>query len=92
VALKKPSQAAGKNTVSSLAAEALAQQLADRPYGEPKAETPPSIKAKPISISLPPSIIEQLEDAVRDNKRSGKGSRTVSALVREALEAAGYRN
>ncbi len=94
MALKKPSQAAaGKSPVSSVAAEALARQLADRPYGEQKAAgSSAAIKAKPISISLPPSVIEQLEDTVRDNKRSGEGPRTISAIVREALEAAGYRS
>lgn len=93
MALKKPSQAvASKNTATSEEADALARQLADRPYGEQKAAQGTVKKAKALSISLPPDLIEQLEDAVRDNKRSGSGSRTISALIREALERDGYKN
>lgn len=93
MALKKPSQmAAVKNTVTDQEANALASQLADRPYGEAKTSFEAGKKAKPLSISLPPDVIEQLEDAVRDNKRSGAGPRTVSALVREALDLAGFRS
>jgi len=93
VALKKPSQAApSKNGVTDKEADALARQLADRPYGEAKLAADSVKKAKPLSISLPPDVIEQLEDAVRHNKRSGSGVKTVSALIREALEQAGYRS
>lgn len=89
--LKKPSQAAGKRDVSPEAADKLARQLADKPYGEKAPEPQGSQKAKPISISLPPSVIEQLEDAVRKNKRSGEGLRTISAIIKEALDIAGYK-
>lgn len=91
MALKKPSQVAGaKNTVTPEAAEALARQLADKPYGEQRVTADPPKKSKPLSISLPPDLIEQLEERVRDNKRSGSGSRTVSGLIRESLIRDGY--
>ncbi len=110
MALKKPSQAARTVDVSA-AADQLADQLADKPYGalSEKAQqaflavTPKSLqvkkvarqegevpKARPLSISLPPEIVEQLEDQVRDNKRSGDGPKTVSGILRELLEKAGY--
>ncbi|RYF36380.1 MAG: hypothetical protein EOO38_27770 [Cytophagaceae bacterium] len=91
MALKKPSEAAhAKSMATPEAADALARQLADKPYGGEKDKAEGPKKAKSLSISLPPDLIEQLEDRVRDNKRSGSGSRTVSALIRELLLTNGY--
>lgn len=100
MALKKPSQAA-KTAASSEDADRLADQLANKPYGETlskkaqeaidrAAKSKEIPKAKSVSISLPPEIIEQLEDEVRDNKRSGDGPKTVSGILREILEKSGY--
>lgn len=90
--LKKPSQAvAARSGVTAEEADALARQLADKPYGEKRPMPESAKKAKPVSISLPPDMIEQLEDTVRDNKRSGSGPRTISALIREALEREGFK-
>lgn len=91
MALKRPSQAAfAKPAVTSEAADELAKQLADKPYGG-KAILPDEVKkAKPISISLPPELIEQLEDRVRHNKRSGTGPKTISAIIRESLSGSGF--
>lgn len=92
---KPPSQTAAaqrKELPPPAAVEALANELADRPYGEVKpveVKAPPA-KAKAISISLPPTMIEKLEDAALANKRHGSGAKTISAIIREALEAAGY--
>jgi hypothetical protein len=47
-------------------------------------------KARPLSISLPPEIVEQLEDQALENKRSGDGPKTISGILREILEEAGY--
>ena len=101
MALKKPSQAAtggGKAKPDAAAVEALADQLEDRPYGESlpaPASTPPTVvekpKAKPLSISLPPDVIDALEDQVIKNKRSGEGPRTVSGLIKLALRQHGYK-
>ncbi|MBX9915391.1 MAG: hypothetical protein K2Y25_15955 [Pseudomonadaceae bacterium] len=88
--------AAAKKPISPADVEALADALVDKPYGDAPAIKPllksaaVSVKAKPITISLPPSIIEQLEDAALSNKRGGNGPKTVSAIVRAALAAAGY--
>jgi hypothetical protein len=99
MALKKPSQAAHKtsNSPDPAAVEALASALADRPYGEEppvqSTSAPAAVvkKAKPISISLPPEVIQDLEDRVRANKLSGDGPRTVSGLIKEALKKSGYK-
>lgn len=90
--------AAAKKQVSAADVEALARELVDKPYGEPaekktapKSETSKvTAKAKPVTISLPPGLIEKLEDTAIRNKRRGEGPKTVSAIVREALELAGH--
>lgn len=97
-----PTNKAGRANVTEEQAEALAALLADKPYGESvdrtaelkaKAEAEEKAKAKPrtLSISLPGGLIEKLEDAAHANKKSGEGQRTVSGIVREALEAAGFK-
>lgn len=96
--LKKPSQSAPKTTSPDpTAVEALAKALADRPYGEEShiqsipTPSPAVKKAKPISISLPPEVIQDLEDRVRINKQSGEGPKTVSGLIKQALKHYGYK-
>lgn len=94
--VKKRSEAAGRKPDAE-AVEALAAQLADRPYGDTPPPSPsiPTVvaapKAKPISISLPPHIIAELEEKVMENKRSGEGPRTVSGLIKLALRHYGYK-
>lgn len=69
----------------------LADMLANKTYGEPaKAASQVEEKARPISISLPPSMIEKLQDEARDNARAGEGARTVSGILRVLLEKNGY--
>lgn len=73
-------------------AEALAKQLADRPYGSEATAPEPKVqeKAKSFSMSLPPALYQRLEEQAFANKRSGAGPKTVSGIIREALAAAGY--
>lgn len=76
----------------------LIESLADKPYGEPakrgpgrprKTERVP--KPRPVTVSLPDTMIERLEDLARKNKRKNKKElKTISAIVRDALEARGY--
>lgn len=98
-----PTKKAGRENVTEEQAEALAALLADKPYGESvdravaeekaKADAEKKAKTKPrtLSVSLPGGLIEKLEDAAHANKKSGEGQRTVSGIVREALEAAGFK-
>jgi hypothetical protein len=91
---KPPSQTVAaklktKPMPSQAQVEALARDLVDKPYGEAQQNTVAK-KAKPLTISLPPALIEQLEDRARENKRKGDGPKTVSALVREALGLHGF--
>ncbi|ENT5166892.1 hypothetical protein ISH43_29460 [Pseudomonas aeruginosa] len=87
--------AAGSHqTATTEQAERLAQELADKPYGKRK-DVPPiapetNRKAVAVGISLPPDMIERLQDAAHQNKRAGSGQKTVSGIIRELLEQAGY--
>mgnify|MGYP001229225963 CR=1 FL=1 len=94
----KQSQQTARSLPSAAQVEALANALADRPYGVASATTPVQaasvvgelVKRKTLSISLPPDLIERLEDAALKNKRAGEGPKSVSAIVLAALAAAGY--
>ena len=86
---KPPSKtASGSQKAAAEQAAKLADSLADKPYGgvKPVAEA----KAQNVSISLPPSLIIKLQDSAMSNKRSGSDLKTVSAIIKDALEKAGY--
>ena len=62
----------------------LADSLADKPYGSvpvPQAED----KLTRLTISLPFSLFDELEDASRKKRRRGESDWCMSALVRDAL-------
>lgn len=89
--VKKPSLQASANrvNVTDEESEALAQRLADKPYGATEKPEP----AKPeqelqcrTTISLGEAMLRKTEDRALKNKRSGKDPKNVSAIVREALE------
>lgn len=65
-----------------LAIENIANELADRPYGEQKKDD--SITR--ATISLPCSILFKLEDLAKDNKRKKGELRSVSAIIRHCIE------
>lgn len=96
MALKKPSQQAPANryNVTAEAADALANRLADKPYGAEIPKAVPESKLTSVvvaeivsrtTISLPDSMLIEIEDLARDNKRNGTGPKTVSAIAREAF-------
>lgn len=83
--------AAGRQQPTPDQIEKLAQELADKPFGQAKGKaTEPDQKAQAIGISLPPKMIENLQDAALKNKRSGGGQKTVSGIIRALLEREGY--
>ncbi len=73
-------------------ADSLADILADKSYGESVEQGLAKAKAKALSISLPECLVSQLEDAAFANKRSGNGQKTVSGIIKQALEISGYGN
>lgn len=85
---KPPSQtAAGRQAASPEQAKHVADVMAEKPYGKVKEVEQ---KVTNISISLLPGMIDKLQDTARANKRGGGELTTVSAIVRDALEKAGY--
>lgn len=87
MALKKPSQQATnlRRTASPDEAEALANKLADKPYGDEAQPQQEVEKQARTSISLPESLLQTIEDMARDNKRQGIEPKSVSAIIRDAL-------
>jgi uncharacterized protein (DUF2267 family) len=70
-------------TATDIAAR-LQKKLADVPYDGVK-DVPVS-----LSISLPKSIIRELEARRLQNKEEGAGPKTLSGLIRVSLEKDGY--
>lgn len=75
-----------KRNFSEVDAENLANELADKPYGKSKKNTDKiQDEFTRTSISIPLSMLEELENLALRNKRSGKNLKTVSAIVRAAV-------
>ena len=66
------------------AIENLANELADKPYGELKQHN--SIVR--TTISLPSSVLFTLEDMAKTNKRNKHKLRSVSAIIRDCIDKA----
>ena len=78
-----------KRSSISSQADALADELADKAYGASPttgATTTSIAEEKYVitSISLPQSLLHQLEDVALRNKRANLDPKTVSALLRQA--------
>jgi hypothetical protein len=99
MAVKKPServQVDRRPAPSEAEVEALAKRLSDRPYGQHEAEPEESVApaAAPApaeqmtrtAISLPMALQRKIEDLALSNKRAGKNPKSVSAIMREAVE------
>ncbi|TMX14283.1 CopG family transcriptional regulator [Aeromonas salmonicida subsp. achromogenes] len=88
--VKKPSQQAStRSLITPEQADELALRLADKPYGDPgKIPTTPLIADKQCrtTISLSESMLMVVEDLAIRNKRNGHEPKSVSAIVREALD------
>lgn len=75
-------QASKKKAVDAGAAEALANELADKPYGKP-AVTDEAIER--LTIALPVSLYDKLEALAKTRKRAKAEHRSMSAIAREAI-------
>ena len=69
--------------IDTIRAEALADELADKAYGEQTSKTSESLTR--TSITLPRSLHEKLEDMALKNKRNNSELRTVTSIIREAI-------
>ena len=64
--------------------EKLADELADKPYGEPKEYHSEALMR--TTITLPSSLLFKLEDLAKSNKRARKDLKSVSAIIRHYIE------
>ena len=76
-----------KRKTTAEQAELLADEIADRAYGG-EAEPSKEIADQYIttSISIPSSMLHELEDLALSNKRAQSGPKSVSALIRKAVK------
>jgi len=76
------------------AIDLLADSMADKPYGnlpeEPKKQVSPEKTTKeelvPITVTIPVEMRDQLDQLVLKRKREKAEDRTVSAIVRKAID------
>lgn len=83
--VKPKSQQSGKSAPDVAAIEKLTAQLADKPYGSDSI-TPPDESLAKITVTIPVSMRDKLDEMALKNKRAKEGDRNVSAIVRRALE------
>lgn len=82
-----------KPEVDDLKIEALANAIADKPYGKVKLPSelsnnkPQNEAMERITITLPSNLRIVLEDLAITRKRAGNPNKNVSAIIREALDA-----
>ena len=81
-----------KSNIDESKIEALANAIADKPYG--KAKLPSDLNSKSqsdtlerVTITLPSNLRIKLEDLAITRKRAGDPNKNVSAIIREALDA-----
>ena len=67
------------NVIDKKAIESLANELADKPYGQAYDTL------SRTTITLPASVLLKLEDIARDNKRKKNSLKSVSAIVRDCI-------
>ena len=68
------------NIIDKKAIENLANELADKPYGQYHNNLART------TITLPTSVLLKIEDIARDNKRKKSSLKSVSAIVRDCIE------
>ncbi len=63
--------------------EQIANELADKPYGEKMSQKDELVRT---TITIPSSLLFTLEDIARNNKRKNGELKSVSAIVRYSIE------
>lgn len=69
------------NNIDRTDIENLANELADKPYGQKKQDD-----LVRTTISLPASVLFKLEDISRVNKRKKNELKSVSAIIRDCIK------
>lgn len=69
--------------INSNSIEKLANELADKPYGQQKIVSDGLART---TISLPSALLFKLEDIAKKNKRDKKELKSVSAIIKHYIE------
>lgn len=85
--VKPRSQQSAKKSHDPQAIEKFVNEMADKPYGKEPVATPAKEQMTPVSITLPISMRDELDMLALKHKREKGELRTVSAIVRAALES-----
>ena len=84
--VKTPSkQVHHKKPVNAKAADALADSLADKPYGKSTLINAQEEAIERLTIALPVSLYDELESLAKKRKRAKAEHRSMSAIAREAI-------
>lgn len=82
----KPRSKQAKKPVNADAANALADALADKPYGENKVLPEQEESIERLTIAMPISLYDELEALAKKRKRAKAEQRSMSAIAREAIK------
>lgn len=74
-----------KRSPTTKSVEALANELADKPYGDSSSPLKEDELTR-VSISISVGMQQRLEDFALKNKRSGGDLKSTSAIIRAAVE------
>lgn len=83
---KPKSKTAANKKVSSHQAEKLADALSDKPYGSSKNNLVQESLTR-LTISLPQSLFDALEEESRAKRKRGEKDWSMSAIVRDVIAA-----
>lgn len=75
-----------ENQVTFEQAESLANELADKTYGEVKDRSLRENEDERLTITLNGDLYDKIENIARSRKKLKKPNKTMSAVVREALD------
>lgn len=75
-----------RDTVTDKDISRLADELADKAYGDVKKQSSDDPLVR-TTITIPRSMLTSLEDKALLNKRNGDDQKSVSAIIRAAVDA-----
>lgn len=84
--VKLRSEQISRKTVDPQAADALADEIADKPYGKDKDRAEQEEPIERLTIAMPVSLYDELESLAKKRKRSKAEHRSMSAIAREAIK------
>ncbi len=81
--VKPKSEQVGSKSVDPKAADNLANELADKPYGSKSNQQDEPIER--LTVALPVSLYDEIESLAKKRRRAKEEDRSMSAIAREAI-------